>query len=598
MDTVLEVLGRRVGAEPERYRQPTAGRPLEGPAVRWPIVRRFHADHPGIALPTSPAPTSATRRRRTFLVLGLLVLAALAVGATMALGGSDDDVAFEGPDDDLINAEALEQLSFEVTAERAETLAEATVELDGEDVTEDAELADSALVYAPRELGDGEHEVEISVPSRVGSQSERWSFTVDATPPELEVASPEGAVVFLNQETVVAGTTDPDATLTVDGEEVEVGEDGSFEVTYDEPPSESLTIVAVDEAGNETVDERELTVLRSRVEVDEVRAVHVTGNAWNHDGLRGQVMEMIEDGKINSVQLDIKGESGRIYNNTDVELANEMGASFGFYDLEDVVDELHDMGVHVIGRVVAFNDPHLGEYAQGNGDMEWLVQTPDGEPYTAGYGCCFTSFANDEVLDYNIGLAIEAAQAGVDGILWDYVRRPDGDPDAMVYDGLADDAGGSTLEQAVVDFVARADEALEPYHVEHGASVYGIAATRPTQIAQDIEGMSQHLDYVAPMLYPSHWGPGEYDVANPVQQPYDIIHASLDEFLEITEASGRARVVPWLEDSNYPVSLGVADRGQYVRDQIRAALDRDVNEWIMWDSHVNYTVDAYEVHDD
>ena len=528
----------------------------------------------------------------------MVVAIALAGAAVLAMSGPGADIAFEGPEDDVVNAQALEELAFVVSTDDDVTYEEATVEHDGRDVTDEAQVDGSTLLYEPRELDDGEHTVTIAVAGEFGSADDSWEFTVAATPPELEVTQPEGGVMFENQESVVAGTVDPDATLTVDDEELDVADDGAFEVPYEGEDGDTITIAAVDAAGNETVEQYELTVLRTRVEVDEVRAVHVTGNAWNHDGLRNQVLEMIEDGKINSVQLDIKGESGRIYNNTDVELANEMDASFGFYDLEDVIDELHDMGVHVIGRIVAFNDPYLGEYAVENDELDLVVQTPEGEPYTAGYGCCFTSFANQDVLEYNVGLAVEAAEAGIDGILWDYVRRPDGDPDNMVYDGLSDDADGATLEEAVVDFVALADERLERYRIEHGASVYGIAATRPTQIAQDIEAMSQHLDYVAPMLYPSHWGPGEYDVSNPVQEPYDIIYRSLDEFIDLAEASGRARVVPWLEDSNYPVSLGVSDRGEYVRAQIEATKDRGINEWIMWDSHVNYTTDVYEVHDD
>lgn len=533
------------------------------------------------------------------IIAGVLVLAAIAFATTMAFGGEDVSIAFEGPrEDELINREGLDDLEFVATAEGesvdASVFEEVEVTHNGEDVADQIQISGTTLRYAPEDLTDGDHEVEIGLPGGGGNRSETWIFRVDATPPDLELTSPDEGVVFLDRETVVGGTTDAGAEITVEDEAADVDPDGAFEIAFDEPPAEVLTVTATDEAGNVTTEELELTILPGRVEVDGIRGVHVTGHAWQHDRLREQVVEMIEDGKINTVQLDIKGEGGRIYNTSEVELAVETGASYELYDLEEVVRELHEMGVHVVGRIVAFNDPHLGEYARENGHMDWLVQTPSGEPYTGRYGCCFTSFANDQVVDYNIGLAVEAARAGMDGILWDYVRRPDGDPDKLVYDGLSEDADGGELEQAVVDFVARADEALAPYQVEHGASVYGIAATRPTQIAQDIPGIAQHVDYVSPMLYPTHWGPGEYDVADPTQEPYEIIYRSLEEFLELTEASGRARVVPWLEDSNYPVSLGVSDRTQYVREQLRAAADRDVNEWIMWDSHVDYSVDAYD----
>lgn len=538
---------------------------------------------------TSSARFGSRGRRRLLVLVPLLVVAGVA--AYLLLGSTGPEPTFEGPgEEETLNAAAVEELAFVATSEDAGALAQAVVRHDGRDVSDRAEHSDGELRYAPRDLEDGEHEVQITVPDRFGEHSERWVVTVDATPPALEITRPEDPVVFRNRETVVAGTTDPDAELTVAGESVEVDDEGAFEARWDEPPAETIVVEATDPVGNVSREQLELTVLRSRVEVDEIRGVHVTGHAWQHPELRGQVMQMIEDGRINTVQLDLKGEGGRVYHSTDVGLADEMGASFDLYELEDVVDELHDRGVHIVGRIVAFKDPTLGEYAQGNGDMDWLVQTPGGEPYTGQYPCCFASFANDEVVEYNIALAEEAAKAGVDGILWDYVRRPDGDPDSLVVPGLSDDAGGRTLEEAVVDFVAAADERLAPYHVEHGASVYGIAATRPTQIAQDIEGISQHVDYVSPMLYPSHWGPGEYDVADPIRQPYDIVYRSLEEFIEITEASGRARVVPWLEDSNYRAW----DRREQVREQIRAAADRDIDEWLMWDPHVDYTVDAYE----
>ncbi|MEX1162223.1 MAG: putative glycoside hydrolase, partial [Nitriliruptor sp.] len=144
-------------------------------------------------------------------------------------------------------------------------------------------------------------------------------------------------------------------------------------------------------------------------------------------------------------------------------------------------------------------------------------------------------------------------------------------------------------EEAVVDFAAQADARLAPYRIEHGASLYGIAADRPTQIAQDVSGLADHLDYVSPMIYPSHWGPGEYDVADPNRQPYDIITATLEVWKAQTDGK-RARIVPWLEDTNYRAW----DRPFQVREQIRATLDQGIDEWLMWDPVVNYTIEAYE----
>jgi hypothetical protein len=235
----------------------------------------------------------------------------------------------------------------------------------------------------------------------------------------------------------------------------------------------------------------------------------------------------------------------------------------------------------------------LDQYAQDADAMDWLIQTPDGEPYTGQYPCCFTSFANDDVIEYHLDIAEEAAAAGVDDILWDYIRRPDGAPENMVVPGLSEDADSPTLEEAVVDFAAQADERLAPYGVGHGVSLYGIAADRPTQIAQDVPALSEHVDYVAPMIYPSHWGPGEYGVDDPVREPYDIIRATLEVWEEAV-AGSRARIVPWLEDTSYRAW----DRPHQVREQIRATNDHGIDEWLMWDPVVDYTVEAYDPRDD
>jgi hypothetical protein len=533
-----------------------------------------------------PAPTRRVHVRRH----PVRTVAALAgVALALAACGSDADLSFEGPDDgQVLNAEQVEdaELVVRVADDGEARFEEASVERDGEDLTGQADIGSDELRFPVAGLDDGEHEIEVRVP-RSGSHT--FTFAIDTVPPELEVTEPEDPVVFGDDAVTVAGRTEPDAELTIGEATVAVGEDGTFSHTIEDVPDEPLALVALDTAGNATTEELALARLPSRVEAEAVRALHVTPHAWATPSFRERILEMIDDGLANSVQLDLKDEGGRIGFRTENELARASGAAEDVYDLDEAIAELHGRGIHVVGRIVAFRDPMLGAHAQGSGDMDWLIQTPDGDAYTATYGCCFTSFAHPEVIEYNLAIAEEAAAAGVDAILWDYIRRPDGSPDNMVVPGLSEDADGATLEDAVVDFARQADERLAPYRVEHGASLYGIAADRPTQIAQDVPGMAEHLDYVAPMIYPSHWGPGEYDVADPNRQPYDIITATLEIWKEQVEGK-RARIVPWLEDTTYRAW----DRPFQVREQIRASADQGIDEWLMWDPVVRYTPEAYE----
>ncbi|HZO62846.1 MAG TPA: putative glycoside hydrolase, partial [Gaiellaceae bacterium] len=234
----------------------------------------------------------------------------------------------------------------------------------------------------------------------------------------------------------------------------------------------------------------------------------------------------------------------------------------------------------VIGRLVCFRDPILASAAWRDGNRNEVVQTPDGRPYS-GYGG-FTNLASPAVRDYQIAIAVAAARAGVDDVLYDYVRRPDGPLSTMVFPGLK-----GTPEAAIASFLAETRAALKPYRTFLGASVFGVAATRPTEVAQDVPLMAEHLDYVSAMVYPSHWAPGEYGVQNPNAQPYDIVLRSLQDFQKDVRGTG-ARVVPWLQD----FSLGVEYGRAQVDAEIQAAHDAGIDEFLLWDPAVTYTAAA------
>ena len=96
--------------------------------------------------------------------------------------------------------------------------------------------------------------------------------------------------------------------------------------------------------------------------------------------------------------------------------------------------------------------------------------------------------------------------------------------------------------------------------------------------------MAEHVDYVAPMTYPSHWGPDEYGVDNPNAQPYDITFRALEDFMTQT-AGTQAHVVAWLQDFSLGIDYGPAE----VRAQIQAAKDAGVENILLWDAATTYT---------
>ncbi len=446
------------------------------------------------------------------------------------------------------------------------------------------EVDDGGVRWTPPPLQEGPHQLAMSIGRPLLDDAEfEWDFLVDATPPVIDVVSPQPAVPICTPVQIEGRIETGLASVTVDGEPIEVAEDGSFALAFEHPPTRPIVIQAEDVAGNRAAAE-----IVQPVEYPSTQGIHVTAAAWGYEPLRTHVLEMVDAGKVSAVELDIKDEGGIVGYDTDVELAHTIDAVREQYVLADAVELLKSKGVRVIGRIVAFRDGPLARWAVENDRMDMVIQDDEGG-LLSKYGG-FTSVANADVRRYNIDLALEAVDRGVDEILWDYVRRPEGDLDGMVFPGMQIAEGQSEAQAVndnVVSFLAEAAVPLRERCVYQGASLFGIAARNPDAIGQPVPAIARHVDYIAPMLYPSHWVRGEYRVDHPNAQPYEIIERSLSDFQRKAVGSGVAFNL-WVQD----FSIGIPYGPEEVRAQIDAARDLGVDNWLLWNATVRYTPEA------
>lgn len=512
--------------------------------------------------------------RSTLLVLAAAVLAAAAAVVSVAITMRPDVSVTALGNGDIVTPAVLDDVTISTSGdiERAEVLldgAAAPVEREG----------DLLRLNAP-ELAEGVHTLVVRLPHRIAALPAGESlriFSVDRTPPELSVNPVEP--VEPNVAAQVHGSAGKASSVHVQGKPVPLAEDGTF-TARTKPGTTTVTVEARDKAGNAATEEMGIPVRHPGM-----RAVHMSASAWSAPSLRDPVLQLAREKRIDTVQLDIKDESGEIGYQSAVPLAREIGATRDHYDARAALDQLHQAGVRVVGRIVAFRDPILGKHSWENGHRDRVVQQANGTPWTGGYGeYAFTNFANPDVRAYNVAIAEEAAKLGFDEILYDYIRRPDGAIAQMRFPGIT-----TTPEQAVADFVGQTRPVVHRHGALLGVSVFGIAATRPTQIAQDIPAMSEHADYVAPMVYPSHWGPGEYGVANPESEPYAITKRSLQDFAKLAaKGDGSTAVIPWLQ----AFSLGETYGPEEIRAQIKAAEDAGIQSFLLWDASCRYDPEA------
>jgi hypothetical protein len=312
---------------------------------------------------------------------------------------------------------------------------------------------------------------------------------------------------------------------------------------------------------------------------EEVRGIHVTMALASLDGKLEEYLELVDDG-MNTLQLDVKDENGEVgFVPSAVPLALEVGAAKPYYRPREAAKLVHAKGVYLIGRVVTFEDPMLAA-----GRPELAIKNPDGSIWRNHAGLGWTNPYDRRVWDYNVAIAEVAARAGFDEIQFDYVRFPtDGDVDSIVYPNKTATPPG----WVIAEFVHYASKRLKPLGVRVSADVFGLAATRDLGIGQIPRRIAKYVDAIYPMVYPSHYGPGEYGLEDPNAAPGDTVEWSLSHFRRELR-DGRAELIPWLQDFSYGRTYGLAD----VREQIEAARLMGARGYLLWNPLGVYTPGA------
>ncbi len=240
--------------------------------------------------------------------LGALVFGFL---SGFALRGSGPQIAVTGPPPDAHLGElATEDLRFRIASDLPSLMSSASLEYDGGDVLDQAFVGDGELTYRPRDLAEGPHTLSFSMhqPFVPWPVRRSWTFTIDHTKPVVEITGPDLPAVR-NAPVTLTGRVNEIATVTVDDAPVEVAGDGTFALTFDEPPSSVVTVRAVDRAGNSR-GVRTTIPLAPRPPALPTRAVHMTAISWETPSLREPVLAMLRSGQINTIELDLKDESG------------------------------------------------------------------------------------------------------------------------------------------------------------------------------------------------------------------------------------------------------------------------------------------------
>jgi len=414
---------------------------------------------------------------------------------------------------------------------------------------------------------------------------ESGEATLAATPPASPTTTAVQPATELAGRIVDSAGQPIQGALLTDGTAVEItGADGVFSIDPQAFTGDTLRISAsgyadtsltLTQAGGEPV-----TV---QMQLQPIKAIYLNPNISNTPEDIDRLINLINTTEINAIVIDVKEEL--IFYDTQVQFFRDVDTVSPVLDLPALLQRLQEHDIYTIARHVVFKD---GLVAARRPDLA-VMNCVTGDVWRDMNGVAWVNPAIHELWDANIELSVELAGMGFDEIQYDYVRFPtDGDLSTMDF-GI--EYNEANRVSAIQKFLQRSQEALRPTGAKQSADVFGftVLVEDDLGIGQDIVELAPYVDYLSPMVYPSHFPDGAMGLdGHPNDYPYETI--------EISMSAGKAqlgsalKLRPWLQDFDFfdMIPYGEAE----VRAQIDAAEAVGTSGWMLWDPNNVFTAEA------
>jgi hypothetical protein len=312
------------------------------------------------------------------------------------------------------------------------------------------------------------------------------------------------------------------------------------------------------------------------------KALYLSFYGIGDRGLRESAVKLIEETELNTLVIDVKGDKGMIPYKSSIPLAAEVGAQriTTVKEMAPLMRSLKEKGIYTIARIVVFKDNPLALARP-----DWAIKTQSGEMWRDRENLAWMDPFNKEVWDYNVNIAVEAAQYGFDEIQFDYVRFPDSSGPRFSMPNTEENR-----VQAISGFLMEARRKLTPYNVFLSADIFGYVCwnLNDTKIGQRLEDLVAHLDYICPMLYPSGFQYGIPGYRNPVANPYEIVYLSLKRARERTNLPSH-RFRPWLQAFRDYAFDRRYFNDREIMDEVKAAEGFGSHGWMLWNPRNAYS---------
>lgn len=375
---------------------------------------------------------------------------------------------------------------------------------------------------------------------------------------------------------------------------------GLFSVAYFAVPNilplsySSFTFVPEPEGEEET--KGEVFVVTHKETPEPLKAIYITQCVAGTPSIRNTLVELVEDTELNAVVIDIKDYSGTVvFESMHPLLKDNSGAGCRASDIREFIGMLHEKDIYVIGRITVFQDPY---YTKLRPDLAVKRLSDTNAVWKDYKGLSFIDVGAKEFWDYIVAIGEESYALGFDELNFDYIRFPsDGNMNDVYYPWseemiIADPDTGKA--KVLREFFTHLQNSLKPTGVTLSADLFGMTMTNPDDlnIGQILEYAAPYFDYIAPMVYPSHYPRGFNGWENPNEHVYGVVNFSMLKGVErmIMASSTPLKLRPWLQDFDYGGNYG----SEEVRAQVQATYDAGLSSWMLWNPSNQYTKEAIQ----
>ncbi len=344
---------------------------------------------------------------------------------------------------------------------------------------------------------------------------------------------------------------------------------------------------------------------------ENIKAIYITSWVAGTPKVFDPAVKIVGETEVNALVIDIKDYSGYVAYRSDLaDVKKYQAEEEKIKDFDGLVRRLHKEGIYIIARMAVFQDPRLAKARP-----EWAVKNAKGEVWKDGKGLSWMDLASKEVWDYNIAIAKDALGRGVDEVNFDYVRFPsDGEGVEKLVYPVWDNKEEKHL--VIRRFFAYLREQLPAAKIS--ADVFGQTTvdSGDVGIGQKIEDAYDYFDYVAPMVYPSHFHEDFIGYKNPGAHPYEVVKYALESGLNKIarhewELDGNKvtatttvnslpmekkfmvlkKIRPWLQDFD----LGAVYTAEMVQKQMQAVRDAGLPDtWMIWNWKNDYRKEIFD----